>query len=69
MATAEQMTPLDLAWQYDGWRWREERADDRTAWLLVGIMNSQGTLRRAMTVRDVLGRDLGESRVRSYQGR
>lgn len=39
-----------------GYRWREEREWERTAWMTAHIMNATGRLKRPVTVARLLGR-------------
>jgi hypothetical protein len=49
-----------------GYAWREERADERAAWVVANLMNASGHLKRAVSVADLLGREPGTSRVGGY---
>lgn len=49
-----------------GYRWRDERRADDLALLVVNLMNASGNMKRAVSVRDLLGREPGTSRVAGY---
>lgn len=51
------LTPREFWILINGYRVREERVWERTAWMVAHLMNVSGNLKKAVTVDKLLGRD------------
>lgn len=61
------ITPRQFSRVVSGYYWKEERIWDRLGFLAAMMYNTSGFAKKSKEAKDVLGREIGQSKVPAYK--